>query len=283
MQNRYLPRPTRGRVCCFDAAQITRRIVTSVMPHTLLHTPARRRTAAFLLAAGTAFGILAASGLSSAAAADAHADSAPDVVVVAPTDAELGQVEQTLAAARTTLTDAAAAAAEVQDSGIDLGAESEAIGTDLLLPVLRVNVAEKTALVSTRTAALREHLNAAVAQRAAEEEAAAAAAALAAANTPDGAKAAARQIAVAEYGWGDDQFSCLSSLWQKESGWNYQAYNPSGATGIPQALPGGKMASAGSDWQTNATTQIRWGLGYIQSVYGTPCAAWGHSQATNWY
>ena len=70
----------------------------------------------------------------------------------------------------------------------------------------------------------------------------------------------------------------------KESGWDYQAYNQDGgATGIPQALPGEKMASAGSDWQTNAATQIRWGLGYIASVYGSPCAAWGHSQSVNWY
>jgi hypothetical protein len=74
------------------------------------------------------------------------------------------------------------------------------------------------------------------------------------------------------------------SLWSKESGWNYQAYNDSsGATGIPQALPGSKMASAGSDWQSSASTQIAWGLGYISSVYGTPCSAWGHSQSTNWY
>lgn len=85
------------------------------------------------------------------------------------------------------------------------------------------------------------------------------------------------------YGWGGDQFSCLNSLWNKESGWNYKAYNPSGATGIPQALPGSKMASAGSDWQTNAATQVAWGLGYISSVYGTPCSAWSHSQAMNWY
>ena len=127
---------------------------------------------------------------------------------------------------------------------------------------------------------------AAQAQREAEAAAAAAAqaaAAAAAANTPEGAKATARQL-LGEYGWGDGQFSCLESLWTKESGWNYQAYNSgSGATGIPQALPGSKMASAGTDWQSNATTQIRWGLGYIQSVYGTPCSAWGHSQATNWY
>ncbi|MFK4808348.1 phospholipase, partial [Microbacterium sp. ZW CA_36] len=112
----------------------------------------------------------------------------------------------------------------------------------------------------------------------------AAAAALAAANTPDGAKATARQMAASQYGWGDGEFSCLESLWNKESGWNYQAYNSgSGATGIPQSLPGNKMASAGADWQTNATTQIAWGLGYIAGSYGTPCAAWGHSQATDWY
>jgi hypothetical protein len=61
------------------------------------------------------------------------------------------------------------------------------------------------------------------------------------------------------------------------------AANPSGAYGIPQALPGAKMASAGPDWQNSAHTQINWGLGYIASRYGTPCGAWAHSQATNWY
>lgn len=97
------------------------------------------------------------------------------------------------------------------------------------------------------------------------------------------AKAAARQL-LGNYGWGADQFSCLDALWTRESGWNYQAYNASsGATGIPQALPGSKMASAGSDWQTNATTQIKWGLGYIDGRYGSPCAAWGHSESVGWY
>jgi hypothetical protein len=108
--------------------------------------------------------------------------------------------------------------------------------------------------------------------------------ALAASNTPDGARAIAKDMAASRYGWGASEFSCLSQLWQKESGWSYTAYNPSGATGIPQALPGSKMASAGSDWKTNATTQIAWGLQYIKaSSYGTPCAAWSHSQALNWY
>jgi hypothetical protein len=86
------------------------------------------------------------------------------------------------------------------------------------------------------------------------------------------------------YGWSSGQFSCLVSLWNQESGWNVEATNPaSGAYGIPQALPGLKMASAGPDWQTDATTQIRWGLGYIKGTYGSPCGAWAHEQADGWY
>ncbi|GAA3577851.1 hypothetical protein GCM10022419_068940 [Nonomuraea rosea] len=89
---------------------------------------------------------------------------------------------------------------------------------------------------------------------------------------------------LASMGWGDDQWGCLERLWQKESGWNERAMNRySGAYGIPQSLPGSKMASAGSDWQTNAATQIKWGLGYIKGRYGSPCGAWGHSQSVGWY
>jgi len=117
-----------------------------------------------------------------------------------------------------------------------------------------------------------------------EAERKAAAAALAAANTVEGAKATARSMAADRYGWGDGQFSCLSSLWNKVSSWNCRAcVASSGATGIPQALPGSKMASAGGDWRTNAATQISWGLDYIARAYGSPCSAWGHSQAVNWY
>lgn len=91
------------------------------------------------------------------------------------------------------------------------------------------------------------------------------------------------KLMLADRGW-SGQFSCLDSLWTKESHWNYQASNASsGAYGIPQALPGSKMGSVAPDWQTNPVTQITWGLNYIASVYGTPCAAWGHSQAMNWY
>ncbi|WP_309646755.1 lytic transglycosylase domain-containing protein [Nocardioides sp.] len=89
---------------------------------------------------------------------------------------------------------------------------------------------------------------------------------------------------LAELGFSSDQFGCLDSLWTRESGWNVYADNPSSsAYGIPQSLPGSKMASAGADWATNPVTQIRWGLGYIQDRYGSPCGAWAHSESNGWY
>ena len=112
----------------------------------------------------------------------------------------------------------------------------------------------------------------------------AAASAPASAPVPAGSSREIAQGMLASYGWGMDQWACLDALWQRESGWNSQAANPSsGAYGIPQALPGSKMASAGADWQTNPATQISWGLGYIAGRYGSPCGAWGHSQARGWY
>ena len=85
-------------------------------------------------------------------------------------------------------------------------------------------------------------------------------------------------------GFDIDQFPCLDKLWTKESHWNTKASNSgSGAYGIPQALPGSKMGSEGSDWRTNPATQIKWGLGYIEGRYNTPCKAWSHSQSTGWY
>jgi hypothetical protein len=80
------------------------------------------------------------------------------------------------------------------------------------------------------------------------------------------------------------QWTCLLDIWNLESDWIYYATNPtSGAYGIPQAFPGYKMASAGSDWQTNPTTQIRWGLGYIKTVYGNPCVAYNFDLANGGY
>ncbi|WP_420370351.1 hypothetical protein [Curtobacterium sp. L1-20] len=102
---------------------------------------------------------------------------------------------------------------------------------------------------------------------------------------PAGAQAYARS-ALASFGWGQDQFSCLQSLWTQESGWRANALNASsGAYGIPQSLPADKMSAAGADWRTNAATQINWGLAYIKSAYGSPCAAWGHEMGVDphWY
>ncbi|MFJ3029146.1 phospholipase [Curtobacterium sp. NPDC087080] len=143
--------------------------------------------------------------------------------------------------------------------------------------------ADADAAAAAAAQAQAEAEAAAAAERAAAE-AAAQAERQAAANTVGGAKATASSMASSQYGWGSAQFQCLDNLWTKESGWNYQAVNPNGgATGIPQALPGSKMGTVAADWRTNATTQITWGLQYISAAYGTPCAAWAHSQATNFY
>jgi hypothetical protein len=89
---------------------------------------------------------------------------------------------------------------------------------------------------------------------------------------------------LAEFGFSADQFSCLDSLWTSESGWRVNADNPSSsAYGIPQALPGSKMSSFGADWATNPITQIRWGLDYISSRYGSPCSAWSFKAGRGWY
>ncbi|QTX06092.1 hypothetical protein G127AT_01335 [Agromyces archimandritae] len=169
------------------------------------------------------------------------------------------------------------------DAG-ELKASVASLGDYKTLPIGEVT--ELTAKAKAAVASARA--GAAEFDRKKAEEAAAAAQAAAEAqaalNTPDGARAYAAELAASQYGWGADQFSCLDSLWNKESGWNYQAVNASsGAWGIPQSLPGDKMATVGADWQTNAGTQVAWGLGYIQAAYGTPCAAWSHSQAVDWY
>ncbi len=88
---------------------------------------------------------------------------------------------------------------------------------------------------------------------------------------------------LSSFGFATSQWGCLDDLWERESGWVYNAENASGAYGIPQALPGSKMASAGPDWETDPATQIKWGLGYIKSTYGTPCNAWAHEEADGWY
>jgi len=106
-------------------------------------------------------------------------------------------------------------------------------------------------------------------------------------QTEDLSKQNPRTVAramLSDFGFSSHQFSCLNALYMSESGWNVHADNPtSSAYGIPQALPGSKMASAGPDWAENPATQIRWGLNYIRSSYGSPCSAWAFKQSHQWY
>jgi hypothetical protein len=206
------------------------------------------------------------------------------------------QAEQTLSGANDTI-----AAAQGKADATPLAASVAALSDYKLLAPERVFdlVDMTTANAQTVRAAVAEadRVAAEAAAKAAADAAAAKAAADAAAAeestssassrpsapaNPTEAQAIAREM-LAQRGWGDDQFGCLVELWNHESGWNVYASNPSGAYGIPQALPGSKMATAGDDWQTNPATQISWGLGYISSRYGTPCGAWDTFNAQGWY
>lgn len=271
------------------------------------------------MVATTGLAIAAPTSLPDASASSFAAPGTAVSVSTAPTlDAITSDAATAMSGAQAALSSATTVQADVAATGLPLSIGDTSIDTSslqdavdrlgstdllpvLLVPALSQNAEAETDRVAARVAEVKGSLDeakaakaaadaAAEAQRQAEAAAAAeaqrqqaAAEALARVNTPDGARAYAAQLASDKYGWGSDQFSCLSSLWNKESGWNYQAYNPSGATGIPQSLPGSKMATFGDDWQTNAATQIAWGLDYISRGYGTPCSAWGHSQATNWY
>ncbi|WP_288873236.1 phospholipase [uncultured Microbacterium sp.] len=291
-----------------SAAASARAAITARRPMTILGT-----------VCATLLGVTLSVGLASAPAAGAVT---PDVAAAFPrTVLGADQFSSIADDTRSAVSTAEAAASvadalsdEVAASGLDVGTtvkvdtstledRIDALDDAEVMPLLLLDTRLEEAAAETRrvvseTGVLRDAFTAAQQKKAAEDAARAAAeqkaaeehaaqeaaAALAAANTVDGAKATARQLMASTYGWGGDQFSCLESLWTKESGWNYQAYNADGgATGIPQALPGSKMAAAGADWQSNAATQIAWGLGYISSAYGTPCSAWSHSQAMNWY
>jgi hypothetical protein len=141
------------------------------------------------------------------------------------------------------------------------------------------------ARAAAQAAAVRQSAAAKAAEAAARQQAAQQQAAQPqAASAPSGSPQQIAEQILSQFGWSSSQFSCLQPLWGHESGWNPYAQNPSsGAYGIPQALPGSKMASAGGDWQSNPATQIRWGLSYIQGNYGSPCGAWAHEQSDGWY
>jgi hypothetical protein len=237
----------------------------------------------------------------------------PKITLIAAGSAlALAGIAGTVAAWPSTSPAASASVADASFSGLAAGsaAGSAARAAALTGAAARDNGLAKSAQdlkaseAAARQAAVRQAIARERARKAAQARAAAraagggaaaraarqqqqAATAPAAATQPATASGSPQQIAqgmLGSYGWSASQFSCLQPLWNAESGWNVSASNTSsGAYGIPQALPGSKMASAGADWQTDAATQIRWGLGYIRSVYGSPCGAWSHEQAYGWY
>ncbi len=223
----------------------------------MLHTLVRRP----LFSAGAALAVLGATGV----AYLATGGPGPDVAQAALT-------------APATISPEQAEAANAQASAD--AAEATALAT------IEANAAaaDEAARLAAEAAAEQAAAEAAEAARAVEVEAARVAAAEQASRDAQRDPKPVARILASEKGWGSEQFACLDSLWTKESNWRYTADNPSSsAYGIPQALPGSKMSSAGADWETNPVTQITWGLGYIERTYGTPCSAWSHSQANNWY
>jgi hypothetical protein len=158
-------------------------------------------------------------------------------------------------------------------------AGSQQTDATLVQHALRLRLTQTRDAIARRQAT-RKRAAELAASKAAQRRQTAAAAVPAVSGSP-------RQVAQAmlgSFGWSSSQFSCLDPLWEHESRWSVTAANPgSGAFGIPQALPGSRMASAGPDWQTSAATQITWGLRYVRDTYGSPCAAWSHEQATGWY
>jgi hypothetical protein len=165
------------------------------------------------------------------------------------------------------------------------GAPRLAVADQLARPVAGAENQQGNAALAHHAFQLRlTQTSDAIAQRQAARKRAAE---LAVSRAVPAASGSPRQIAQARlgsFGWSSSQFSCLDPLWEHESRWSVTVANPgSGAFGIPQALPGSRMASAGPDWQTSAATQITWGLRYIRDTYGSPCAAWSHEQAAGWY
>ena len=163
------------------------------------------------------------------------------------------------------------------------GAQRLAVTDQLARPIAEAADQQNRATLARHALQLRlTQTRDAIAQRQAVKKRAAELAAKKAAASGSPQQVAAAMLG--SFGWSSGQFSCLDPLWEHESSWSATAANAgSGAYGIPQALPGSRMASAGPDWQTNAATQITWGLEYIKGTYGSPCAAWAHEQATGWY
>lgn len=227
-------------------------------------TGPKRRVARPVVAAGltlglgiTAIGYAAATGLGSQDAAFVVGD---------------GLAAQTEELARTTVVDTSYRAA----ASVSRNERRTAIAA--------AGVANATQMEQKAKVEAEKKAQAVAEQKRRQELAAARVAAIASAR--DNPRAAAR-VLMADHGWTSDaQYNCLVNLWNGESGWRWTASNPSsGAYGIPQSLPGSKMATFGNDWRTNPVTQLKWGLWYIEQSYGTPCNAWSFwlSKSPHWY
>ncbi|MFN8124964.1 MAG: hypothetical protein U0R64_00410 [Candidatus Nanopelagicales bacterium] len=193
---------------------------------------------------------------------------------------------------KTMIVTAVAAAALVLPAGAAFAAATAADAEAEAVPAAPPTKAEARAAAAQAVALARtlqrgpdaEAAALAAAKQAGPAAQAAIAEATAATYTPAYAKSYAKSYMKKKYGWGAGEFSALVEMWNLESQWDYRAENAtSGAYGIPQALPADKMASHGKDWRTNPEPQIRWGLAYISSTYGSPSAALSFWHANNWY
>jgi hypothetical protein len=208
------------------------------------------------------------------------------VVATSAAGYQAADSRQTGAAAFTVSTEAIAQANELADAQIEDTARLAADRNETNTSIAAVQEKDRIAGIAAAKAAAKARREQAekVAREKARKALEAKKQALLA-NARNDPRAAARAL-LPEFGFDEGQWSCLDNLWMGESGWRYTAENPSsGAYGIPQSLPGSKMATVASDWRTNPVTQIRWGLQYIKSSYGTPCGAWGawQSRSPHWY
>ena len=182
----------------------------------------------------------------------------------------------------------AAALVEAQRAERQALITSRAAEREALQTALMVAVEQRNAALTTTSGAI-DATEAAIQQQRAEQAAAEKAAAEKKAAAPQGGSRSAnkelgRHLAATLYGWSGEQFTCYDNIIMGESLWDQYADNPtSSAYGIPQALPGKRMASEGADWRTNPATQIKWGLKYVKERYGTPCKAWAFKRAKGWY
>ncbi|GGP31403.1 hypothetical protein GCM10018980_65470 [Streptomyces capoamus] len=211
------------------------------------------------------------------------------VGVASGSTAQTNDAEATAAADTTLLADIPAGQqAQVQADSLTQQADAQAIAADVSAKKDAEEAARKAA---AETAIAKKEAAEKVAADAAKKRAETKAAASRGTDVRDSSSfptqssySVAQIQAMARQMVAGDQFQCFSNIVDHESSWNYRAVNASsGAYGLFQALPGSKMSSAGADWQTNPATQIKWGLGYMNERYHSPCQAWSFWQANHWY